>query len=179
MNTGKTFSAVFYNKYLMQLQTTLRRESKNQRYWHVSRRLQNKSVSILKLVSPYGNNLHCKIYTVTSSLWRIYRLDLNLNHWQTLWAVDHTKSCIRAKHFRLSLQQIFKYNSKRRQVGRESSQWYWHVSQFLTKLDLSSLFLFLRQNQSSRSRKHKKRAAKQKRTVYYYGIQLQANTVDN
>ena len=43
-------------------------------------------------------SLHCHVKGYTTSLC----FDLNLNHWQTFWVVDHTKSCIRANHFRLS-----------------------------------------------------------------------------
>ena len=66
--------------------------------------------------------------------------DLNLNHWQTFRVVDHTKSCIRAKHFRLSAPNDA--------MNRESNQWYWHVSQFLTKLDCEQS-LSVPQRQSS------------------------------
>ena len=73
-------------------------------------------------------NLHCHDKGDIASLWGIYHLDLNLNLWQTLWVVDHTKSCIRANIFSA-------ISSKRRQAVKVVSAWYWHVSQFLTKLD--------------------------------------------
>ena len=52
--------------------------------------------SLLIIIS----NLHCHVKGYTTSLC----FYLNLNHWQTLWVVDHTKSCIQAKHFRLKMK---------------------------------------------------------------------------
>ena len=59
------------------------------------------------------SNLHCQsihYFALRNLRFRLESKSL------TLWVADHTESCIRAKHFRLSLQQIFNYSSKRRQA---------------------------------------------------------------
>ena len=104
-------------------------------------------------VSIIISNLYCHVKGCTTSLC----FDLNLNHWQTLWV-----QCSRS-HKIMHTCMYFRYQLQTT-PSHESIKWYWHVSQFPTKLHCeASLFnSVLDTKPVKRSQKIKHRAVKQK-----------------
>ena len=118
----------------------------NRWYWHVSRRLQNMSVPILKLVSPYWNNLHCQrihCFALRNVPFRLETKSLT----DVLGCRSHKIMCT-GKTFLVTLLYNWYLIQLQMMPGCESNQWYWHVSQFLTKLDCEQS-LSVPQNQLS------------------------------